>query len=405
MLYYSELIHRKIHTEDGILVGRLSDIVFTFTDIAHMTKLFIRTEHDKKYIHVPSVDIVIFGDEIILKKGFQDKPFAENELYLGKNVIDKQIIDIHGRKVVRVNDAVIQVKNQKNVYITGVDVGILSILRWIKLDTFVKMILSIFGYQLSPRVLSWKNIQPLELEGGKVVLDTHHDKLERFLPEDLADYLEATTIHNAIKTLNLVDREFASEVIAELNLNYQIALFEEIGFEKTVQILELMDPDEAVDVLLQFKSAKRIKLLEALPKKISSEFMALIDASETVVGKYMTSEFVVVNRNDTVEMVLDLIRKETDDFDYLFYIYVINDKEELVGVTNIHELLLHKPKTLIQRIMNHNPVLTYLNTPIHTVLKRMVTYKLYSIPVVSHKKKVIGIVLLDDLDHIILKQL
>lgn len=404
MLYYSEVLRQTIHTEDGVAVGKLSDIIFTFTDIAHVTKLLVQTA-DRKLMHVPASEIVAFGDDIVLKKSFYDQKLAENELYLGKNVIDKQIIDIHGRKVVRVNDAVLQVKNQKNIYITGVDVGLLSVLRWIKLDDIAQLICSLFGHHLRPRVLSWKNIQPLELEGGKVVLDTHHDKLERFLPEDLADYLEATTIHNAIKTLNLVDREFASEVIAELNLNYQIALFEEFGFEKTVQILELMDPDEAVDVLLQFKSPKQEKILSALPKNVANEFLALIDASETVVGKYMTSEFLVINRNETVERALDRIKKETEDFDYLFNVYVVNDKEELVGVTNIHELFFHKPKTPIYKIMHHNPVLAYLNTPIHTVLKRIISYKLYSIPVVSHKNKVLGIVLLDDLDHIILKQL
>lgn len=404
MLYYSEVLRRTIHTEDGVAVGKLSDIIFTFTDIAPVTKLLIQT-YDKKLMHVPASDIEAFGEEIILKKNFHDEKLTENELYLGRNVIDKQIIDIHGRKVVRVNDAVLQIKNQKSIYITGVDVGLLSVLRWIKLDEFAKSVCAMFGHQLRPRVLSWKNIQPLELEGGKVVLDTHHDKLERFLPEDLADYLEATTIHNAIKTLNLVDREFASEVIAELNLNYQIALFEEFGFEKTVHILELMDPDEAVDVLLQFKSPKQEKILAALPKNVADEFSALIDASETVVGKYMTSEFLVINRNETVEKVLDRIKKETEDFDYLFNVYVVNDKEELVGVTNIHELFFHKPKTPIYKIMHHNPVLAYLNTPIHTVLKRIISYKLYSIPVVSHKNKVLGIVLLDDLDHIILKQL
>ena len=202
-------------------IGHLSDIIFTFTDIAHVTKLLVQTKKDGKLIHVPADEIIVFGDDIILKKSFHDQKLADNELYLGKNVIDKQIIDIHGRKVVRVNDAVIQVKNEKNVYITGVDVGILSVLRWVKLDEVAKFIVALLGYQLTPRVLSWKNIQPLELEGGKVVLDTHHDKLERFLPEDLADYLEATTIHNAIKTLNLVDREFASEAVSYTHLHIE----------------------------------------------------------------------------------------------------------------------------------------------------------------------------------------
>lgn len=405
MLYYSEVSNRKVYTEDGVYLGKINDIIFTFTDLPRVTKLRINSRPLKTEINVPVNDIVLFGDKIVLKKHYVNYNLQENEMYLGKNVVDKQIIDIEGKKVVRVNDAVLQVKGQKNIYITGVDIGILAILRWIGMESVVKGFLAIFGLHPKSHVLSWKNIQPLELSEGKVVLNTQQDKLDRFLPEDLADYLESTNIKNAIKTLDLVDKEFASEVIAELNLNYQIALFEELGFKKTIKIIELMDPDEAVDALLQLKPQKRAHILKALPKDLHNELQDLIKVSKTRVGQYMTTEFITVKQTDKVQNVLEKIKTETKDFDFMFYIYVTNSRDEIIGVFDVHELLLQKPNTHVHRFMHTNVVLSYLNTPIHIVARRMITYKLYGLPVVDRQKKLLGVIVLDDLDEALLDQL
>ena len=405
MLYYSQVRHRKVFTEDGLYVGKLHDVIFTFTDLAHVTKLYVKADPLHSYVNIAVEDIALFGDDVILKKHYRNQSLDDNELYLGKNVVDKQIIDIEDKKVVRVNDAVLQLQGQRKLYITGVDIGFLGIARWIGLERFARDAARVVGIQLKPHILSWKNIQPLELSEGKVVLNTPHDKLERFLPEDLADYLELTTIKNAIKTLDLVDKEFASEVIAELQLNFQIALFEELGFKKTVQIIELMDPDEAVDALLQFSGQKRSRILKALPQEVRKELQELIAVSKTNVGQYMTTEFLTVHRNDKVQAVLKKIKAETADFDFLFYIYVVNSRQEIIGVINVHELLLQKPHTHVHTFMHTNIVLAHLNTPIRVVAKRMITYKLYGLPVVERTKKLVGVVLLDDIDEAILEHI
>ncbi len=405
MLYYSEIQNRMVYTEDGVSVGKLKDLIFTFEDVAKVSKLYVKSGSLHENVSVPVSDVALFGDKIVIKKGYTTEDITENEMYLGKNVVDKQIIDIEGKKVVRVNDALIQFQGQSKLYITGVDIGFLAIMRWIGLESFVTWLFRLIGVHLKAHVLSWKSIQPLELSEGKVVLNTHQDKLQHFLPEDLADYLELTNIQNTIKTLDLVDKEFASEVIAELNLNYQIALFHELGFKKTVRILELMDPDEAVDVLLQLSPQRRTRILKAFPPTLQKELKGLINVSKTRVGQYMTTEFVTVRQKDRVEDVINKIRETTHDYDFLFYVYVVNSKDELIGVFNIHELILHKPNTRVFSFMHTNVVLSYLNTPIQIVAKRMITYKLYGLPVVSSTKKILGVVLLDDIDESILEHL
>lgn len=405
MQYFSEVKHKKVLTDDGLYVGKLVDLVFTFTHVAQVTKILVRSSDLKESIHIPIKDLISIGNVISISKSYLNEGLKENELYVEKNLVDKQIIDIQGRKVVRVNDAVIQFKHSNTIFITGVDIGISAILRWFGLEDFMKAFLHIFGLRMNPHILSWKDIQPLELAAGKVVLNTPMENLERFHPEDLADYLETTDLQNMIKMLDLVDKEFASEVIAEMNLNYQIAIFEQLGTAKTVKILQLMDPDEAVDVLLQFSEEKRKKIMEKLSEDMRKDFMDLIAVSQTTVGQYMTSEFLYVFNNESVSEIIKKVQKYTDDFDFLFYVYVVNKDMQLIGVFSLHELLMQKANTPAHKFMHRNTVLAYLNTPINLVIKRMVTYKLYGLPVVGKGKKLIGTILLDDIDDILLDEL
>ncbi len=405
MQYFSEVKNKRVLTDDGLFVGKLVDLVFTFTHVAQVTKILVRSSDLKESIHVPIKDLISIGNIVTISKSYLNEDLEENELYVEKNLVDKQIIDIQGRKVVRVNDAVIQFKHSNTIFITGVDIGISAILRWFGLEDFMKAFLRIFGFKINPHILSWKDIQPLELAAGKVVLNTPMENLERFHPEDLADYLETTDLQNMIKMLDLVDKEFASEVIAEMNLNYQIAIFEQLGTAKTVKILQLMDPDEAVDVLLQFSEEKRKKIMEKLPDDIRKDFMDLIAVSQTTVGQYMTSEFLYVFSHENVAEIIKKVQKYTDDFDFLFYVYVVNKDMQLIGVFSLHELLMQKMNEPAHKFMHRNTVLAYLNTPINIVIKRMVTYKLYGLPVVGKGKKLIGTILLDDIDDILLDEL
>ena len=127
MLYFSELLNRKVFTEDKIFVGKLQDLVFKLSDSAEITKVVVASKLDPKTI-IDIADVVKLNGSVILKKNYHTKELEENELYLSKNLLDSQIIDISGDKMVRVNDVAIQ--NQPILYIAGVDIGLIGFLRW-----------------------------------------------------------------------------------------------------------------------------------------------------------------------------------------------------------------------------------------------------------------------------------
>jgi len=218
MLYFSEIVGKKVYTEDNIYVGYLEDMIFLVAENPIVTKIVIKNQAKEKLII--STDYLQKINKIIrIEKEFLGTNLEENELYLVKNLLDKQIIDLKGNKVVRVNDVAMQ--DKEKLSIAGVDVGIIGIFRRLRIgaDNFFK-IASFFNIKLASQFLSWADIQPLELIRGNVKLRKKEEKLEKIRPEDLADYLEKTNVINARKFLKKLDTEKAAEVIGNLNINF-----------------------------------------------------------------------------------------------------------------------------------------------------------------------------------------
>lgn len=396
MLTFTELKDKKVYTEDGVLVGSLADMVFDFEKIAKVTKFFVKSPKlGTKELFIPGRYLLKINRDISIAKNYTTDKLEENELFVQKNLIDKQIIDLEGRKVVRVNDVLFS-KKRNFLVIAGVETGILGILRWVGLEGQVKAFFKLFGKHIMPSVLPWSNIQPLELSEGKVVLNINQEKLENIHPEDLADYLEATNMDNVIRTINLLDPDFAADVIAELNLDYQVQLCREIGVANSTRIISLMDPDEAVDLLVEFSEVRRADVLEAMDQKKARELLRLMRFVDTEVGDFLTTEFLTVGTDDNAKSVILKIKKEGRDISFLDYVYVANTKGQLLGVFNLHQLILQHPNTPVRRFMHDNAIVLHIHTPLAVVQRRLIKYKLTALPVVDRFRKIQGIVTFDD---------
>lgn len=398
MLFFSELKGKNVCTEDGIDVGKLDDFTFKVGEKPFVNKIVV-IDKKKKNLLIPTDCLKKINREVIIFKNFQIDDLQQDELFILRNLLDKQIIDIKGAKIVRVNDVVFQ-KEGKRIILTGVDISFLGILRWLKLEDIIVNLfksLTFLKLRLVPTLLSWSDIQPLELTRGVVKLKKEEKKLKNIRPEDLADYLETTTIANVKRTLDIMDRNHAIEVINNLNLNYQAALFRNYTPEKAASILSLLDPDEAVDILSTLSKKRKEAIISCLPREKKKELLNLLQFSKTPIGDLLTTEILTVYPNNTVREVIDKIKKQTADFYYLNNIYVINQEKQLLGVFNLHELILQNLDTPVYKFMITNPVALHLTTPKKIALKKIIKYKISCLPVIDHEKKIVGIVNIDDL--------
>lgn len=393
MLYFAEISNKRVISSEGKPIGSLMDLYFLASGQPFITKLAIRA---KGQIHIVAIaSISSFNGDIKLKPDAEDTQITDNELSIRTHLLDQQIIDIKGNKVVRVNDVAIQEKPY--LAVAGVDVGLLGIARWFHLEQFLNRRLARFGKIVTSDFLSWENIQPVELSRGKVVLRREETKLTKLRPEDLADHLERLSLKNLTKILDLLPDEYEADVVQNLNISHQRMLFRSIKAEHAAQILSQADPDEAVDILLTLPQKRRDAILGYIALESKTPIQHLLALSKTDIGELATSDYFTANPQETAGNVRRRIKHDTTVADPLVYVYVINKNKELVGVCNLHELLLQDAEVPIYKFMIPNVVPVYLTTPPEIALTKMIKYKIYALPIINDKRHLLGIVTMEDI--------
>jgi sporulation protein YlmC with PRC-barrel domain/CBS domain-containing protein len=397
MYYFSELVNKKVVNENNRTIGKLKDFLFLAEESPKITKLFVRRSKWRSYF-IPIQDLRTINGYIVISKDFTEKAVLDKEFSLAKNLLNRQIIDVKGGKVVRVNDIAIQDKeDKKEYYIAGVDVGFRAILRWFKLEKAATPIYKALKLYSHPHFLSWGDIEPLELANGTVQLKKDIGELERMRPEDLADYLEKTNIRNVNKIITDLSEEYAADVIEDLNINYQTALFKRFTPEKATKIIDLLEPDEAVDILLTLPREKRIEILEGLEKTKNEELRELMKYSKTSVGKLINPKFISISSEINAGEALDKVKEALVEQPFAKYVYCVNSEGHLVGVFELPNLLIQPSDAPVYKFMEQDVVVAHLTTPQEIALKRMLKYKLYALPVISDNRKMIGVITFDDM--------
>jgi magnesium transporter len=392
VLYFAEISGKRI-VADGKTVGRLTDLMFLASGQPLITKLCIASSRGIFFVPISGINL---AENIIkLPSGFQTTVMSNNELSVRQHLLDQQIIDINGNKVVRVNDVAIQEKPY--LVVAGVDVGVLGIARWFKLEQVANRALARFGKTVTSNFLAWENIQPVELSRGKVVLKKEETKLTKLPPEDLADHLERLSVKNLTKILDLLPNEYEADVVQNLNVSHQGTLFRTIKPKHAAQILSLIDPDEAADILLSLPIKKRDTIIPLLSPKSQESVSYLMSLSSTDIGDAMTNEYFLTDPEETAGNIKRRLKSTTTTFSSFSYIYVINKRRELTGVFDLHELILQDADARVYRFMTPNVIAASLTTPRAIALKKMAKYKIHALPVIDEKRHILGVVMIEDL--------
>ena len=389
MLYFSELDRKKVLTNDGIFIGYLDDIIFLLDNKPKVTKIVVDLNGTKTIINADAIHK--FNSIVRIAKFYTQAELAENELYVKRNLLDKQVIDISGNKIVRANDVIIHEQinlssHNYECYISGVDIGLLGALRRLHVEKTMTRLLHFLGISLVSNFLSWADIQPLDLVRGSIRVKKEETKLQNMRPEDLADHLEQTNELNIKKFLRLLDKDFATEVISNLNINYQRDLFRSWNPEKAANIINRMDTDIAAEILLSLSRKKRDEIIKVLEEGKRTAIQKLLALTRTPISKRLSSEYFVVQPTETPRDILQKIRKTAADYSSLDYIYVVNQKKQLIGACNLHELIVQQEDTPIYKFMTQNLIEAYLKTPLEIVVYKIIKYRLYALPIVDLNK-------------------
>lgn len=394
MQYFSEISGKKVFTQDKNYVGKVTDLLFLPSATPLVTKFVVKTNKGKTVI-ISDQEVRKNGVGFIVDNNFKQEKKTEDEVSLLNKLQNHQIVDVSGAKVIRVNDVVIS--DVPDYTISGIDIGVLGVFRWIGAAKFLSNLLRKLNIHFSSDYIPWSQIVAGDIANGRIVLKSEKERLKKIHPADLVEYLEHATIRNVLKSLRVMDESLSARVVADLNVDYQREIFQRFNPSQAGKILSLIPSDDAVDVLLSLDIQKREKILEHIKRGKKGPILYLLAHAKTPIGHLMNTEYITVPSDVTAKTALAKAKKDSQDYTELLYVYAVNKKNQIVGVCNLHELIIQKLDDSIYKFMNQNLVLGRLTTPKEILFRRMVKYKLYAIPIVDDNRELLGIISLQDI--------
>ncbi|GAV21700.1 magnesium transporter MgtE N-terminal domain-containing protein [Carboxydothermus pertinax] len=397
--YLSRIIGNKIWTEDGKNLGKLKDLVIDAKEIKPLVIAAVyKKGKNECFLDFSQVEIYKEKGQYVLKAKnvVEIELLKEDKIMLVKHILDKQIVDINGRKVVRVND--IRLANlATGVYVVAVDIGVEGILRRLGLAKPIKRFLKPFGKRINSKFILWDEVEPIVSPRSDLKLSTTYSKLATLHPSDLADIIEELDKITQMAVFTTLDENKAAVVLEELNAEAQRNVLESLPLEKAADLLEKMPADEIADILDEIRGEKAEQILNEMEKELSQEVKELMGYPENTVGSLMTTEFIAFKTDFSVEQTINELRRLKPPSDTIYYLYVVDNANRLSGIVSLRDLVIAEPDTPLAEIMNKQIIFVYDTDNLKKLVEVVSKYDLLAIPVINGEKKLLGVVLLNDL--------
>jgi len=393
-LHISSVLNKQTINPAGAVVGKLYDIAVAPSEtFPVVTGLLVKSG---KYIYaVPWLKVVLFNPKVVSVSGvITDNPmYDENSssILLKRDVLDKQIVDVNGAKVVRVNDIKLT-PYEEFLCLFSVDIGFRGLLRRLGYERYWLMLQK----ELPQAEIGWQYVNLLDANTSGLTLSMARDQMSDMHPADIAEIIANIPRDSVQAVLDSLDPETAGEAIHELEPELRSRVISQLDSEHASDILEEMPPDEAADVLGDLPEEKANELLSLMDKEEADDIQELMGHEDDTAGGLMNNEFIALPLSASVETALAEIRKQAEEIETIYYGYVLDDEEKLLGVVSLRELLISEPSAMIADLMTEKVKTLDVDAEPDEVLALLAKYNLVAVPVLDEAGKMAGVVTIDD---------
>lgn len=404
ILYYlSEVLDTPVLSPSGERLGILKDLIVQVGGESFpKVKGLVVTVGGIPAVYVPwdSVE-TIRPDAVRLTTTRMDlRPFVrrDGEVLLAKDILDKQIVDVAGRRVVRVNDTQLA-QYGRTLRLVAADVSAAGFLGRVLPRSLVEG-------RFQRQLISWSQVEFFASEVPQVKLSIPHDKIARLHPADIAELVQELAYPQASEVLASLGGDLAADTVEELEPTLSTAIISSLPPSEAADILDEMDPDDAADLLAELPAAQAEGLLKEMEADEAAQVQRLLTYEEDSAGGMMTTDFIAMPRGLTIHQVLARLRQMEELPEEIFYIYVVDGEPigRLVGVLTIRHLVASSPDAMVTDVMVRDPISARVNDPADEVARTIAHYNLLALPVVDEEDHLLGVVTVDDAIDVILPE-
>jgi magnesium transporter len=399
-LFLTELLGLKVYDLKGRRIGAVKDAaIVPLIDPIRVDRYLVgggstwlTVRHDQ--VSSISLDGIHLRDENLT-------PYHSDEymLRVARDLLDQQVIDAQGRKVVRVNDLTFRISAEGDILrVVDVDIGIRSIFRRLMQGVLPPRWIRRLQTGIAPNSIPWESCNILEPDPQRRLrLNISNRLLEEMHPADLADIVEELSHDDREAIFENIDSEVAADTLTELDPDVQASILESLDTETAADIVEEMAPDHAADVLADLEQETSDEILEEMEREPKAEVQELLEFEEDTAGGMMNTEYVALNSDATVADALAALKENEELLETLNTLFLIDDQERLTAVVPLARLFLHEGATRLDSLAMDSLIDAPVNEQQDRVTELFDKYNLLALPVVDEDRKLAGVITADDI--------
>ena len=401
-LFFTELVSMPVYDVKGRRIGRVRDAALV--PLVHSSRI------DRYLVGGGEAWLTVRFDQIqsiSLEHGISlsDEhltPYHDDEylLRLARDLLDQQIIDVTGRKVVRVTDLTLDVRNdgaRDTLVVADVDIGIRSILRRLFQGVLPPRWVRVLQQPIPPRSIRWEFCNVVEPDPlRRLRLNISYQKLEAIHPADLADIVEDLAPAEREAIFETIDNEVAADTLSEVDPKMQASILESLEPEKAADIVEEMAPDQAADALSEMEEEASEDILDEMDSEPKTDVRELLEFEEDTAGGLMNTEYVALHDNATVTDAMAALKGNEELLENLNVIFLIDDEERLSAAIPLARLFIAPADSRLKELATESLLQVTVDEHQDRVLEFFDKYNLLTLPVVDENGRLAGVITADD---------
>src|SRR4029077_3874677 len=413
MLTYAltELLGTPVFDTAGSRCGKVREVaLIPQEDRARVAILIIRTSTGDRLL--PFVSVTSINGGIRTDSPTTDwakREGAEGMLLLGRDLLDQQVIDVFGRKVVRVNDLDFlqeSVGNRPVLKVGSVDVGPRGAIRRLLKGVVPLVALRALLRQIPPRSIPWDFVDLIETDPARrVKLKISHERLAKLHPADIADIVEDLAPDEREAVFETLDEGVAAEALEEVEPKVQKAIIESLDSDRVAEIVEEMEPDAAADLLADLPEERTEKILEEMGPEEAQEVSGLLEFKEDSAAGRMNTEFIALPVTATAHDAVEALRHYEGGIESVSTIFLVDSRQTLAGMVPLSKLVLASPTTPLLALTQEPLISCHANASDRDVAELFDKYNLLTLPVVDDQNKLTGVITSDDVISLLREKL